>query len=258
LAFFERELAGGKEEGSSDGCGDLGAGRIRDSREFVAELPQAVSLFASHLAQRAFVLGRVVEQRIAGPVVGFAGGDFADEDGVVASVGGVEDPAVEVGQAVEEDGRAPGGLAVGDAVELVVIHAAGLGEVGCDVDLVFAQDAQGEGGALQDDAVGVAVVAYGHHHAGGTFGDLGDPGRGHGGHLAAPTRTEHVDAVAEVAHRGDDGFWVVFRSVHRPPFSCQTCTYSINPRVVRAVWGLRLAFAGIIALVAGGGKRREL
>jgi hypothetical protein len=26
--------------------------------------------------------------------------------------------------------------------------------------------------------------------------------------------------VAQVAHRGEDGFSVLFRPVHRPPFSC--------------------------------------
>jgi hypothetical protein len=42
-----------------------------------------------------------------------------------------------------------------------VVLAAGVGEVGGDVYLIIAQDAQGEGLALQNDVVGVAVVAYG-------------------------------------------------------------------------------------------------
>jgi hypothetical protein len=66
------------------------------SGALVAQSSQPVFYPFGHLAQRPFVLARVVEQGVARSFVGLAGGNLSDKDGVFAGVGGVEDLAVEV------------------------------------------------------------------------------------------------------------------------------------------------------------------
>src|SRR5918998_1281747 len=131
LAVGEGELAGGEDQGARSGGGVVDQGEAR--------------------------------------VEGLPCGCLADDDRVVAGAGPVHHATVEVGQAVEEVGGAARGEAVGNAAELVRVLAARLAEVGGDVYLVVAQDAQGERLAPQDDVVGVAVVADGDGHAGGAF-----------------------------------------------------------------------------------------
>ena len=83
--------------------------------------------------------------------------------------------------------------------KLVVVLAARVREVGRDVYLIVAQDAQGEGLALQDDVVRVAVATYGYRDAGGAFRGLHHPGGCHRVRLAATPGSEHVHPVGKVA-----------------------------------------------------------
>jgi hypothetical protein len=117
---------------------------------------------------------------------------------MVARAGPVYNLAVEVGQAVEEEGRAPRRKAVGDALELIVVLAARVREVGRDVYLIVAQDAKGEGLALEGDVVCVTVASNGDRHAWGTFGGLHHPRCCHGVGLTATPGSHHVDPVGQV------------------------------------------------------------
>src|SRR5215208_7107980 len=149
------------------------------------------------LPEGLFVLARVVDQgRALGQ--GVAGRDLADDQGVVPRAGPVYDLAVEVGQAVEEERRAPRRKAVGDALELVVVLAARVREVGRDVYLIVSQDAEGEGLALQGDVVCVTVAPDGDSQARGTFGGLHHPRCRHGVGLTTTPGSHHVDPVGQV------------------------------------------------------------
>src|SRR5215211_4717360 len=126
-----------------------------------AHSPARAGALRGHAAlpQGLFVLARVVDERVA-IINGIARGNFAQDLRVVAGADGVHDPAVEVSEAVQEERRAAGGQAIGHAEELVMVLAAGLREMGSGVYLVVAQDAQGEGGALEDQVVRVTVIAF--------------------------------------------------------------------------------------------------
>src|SRR5215208_6426856 len=149
------------------------------------------------LPEGLFVLAGVVDQGVA-LVQGVAGSYLADDHGVVARAGRVYNLAVEVGQAVEEERRAPRRKAVGDALELVVVLAARVREVGCDIYLILAQDAEGEGLALEGYVVCVTVAPDGDRHAWGTFGGLHHPRSRHGVGLTATPGSHHVDPVGQV------------------------------------------------------------
>src|SRR5215211_5517699 len=149
------------------------------------------------LSEGLFVLAGVVDQGVT-LVEGVARGDLADYYGMVTGAGSVYDLAVEVGQAVEKEGRATRCQAVGDALELVVVLAARVREVGSDVYLIVAQYAKGEGLALEYDVVGVTVALDCYRHAGGAFGGLHNPRGRHGVGLAAASGSHHVDPVGQV------------------------------------------------------------
>src|SRR5215210_8860612 len=149
------------------------------------------------LPEGLFVLAWVVDQGVA-LIQGVARGYLADDHGVIARAGPVYDFAVEVGQAVEEEGRATRRQAVGEALELVVVLAARVREVGCNVYLIVAQHAKGESLALEYDVVGVAVALDRYRHAGGAFGGLHHPRRRHGIGLAAAAGSQHVDPMGQV------------------------------------------------------------
>src|SRR5688500_6878028 len=149
------------------------------------------------LPESLFVLAGVVDQGVA-LVQGVAGRYLADDHGVIARTGPVNDLAVEVGQAVEEERRAPRRKAVGDALELVVVLAARVREVGRDVYLIVTQDAKGEGLALQGDVVCVTVAPDGDRQAWGTFGGLHHPRCRHGVGLTTTPGSHHVDPVGQV------------------------------------------------------------
>src|SRR5215203_2297675 len=150
-----------------------------------------------HLPECLFVLARVVDEWVT-LIEDIARQDFADDHGVVARAGPVYELAVQVGQAVEEERRAVRRQAVGDALELVVVLAARIREVGRDVYLIFAQDAQGEGLALEGYVVCVTVAPDSDRHAWGTFGGLHHPRSRHGVGLTATPGSHHVDPVGQV------------------------------------------------------------
>src|SRR5918993_1238347 len=159
--------------------------------------PLDLTLPGVRLSECLFVLGGVVDQGVA-LVQGVAGRYLADYHGVVSCAGPVDDPAVEVGQAVEKKGRAPRREAVGDALELIVVLAARVREVGRDIYLIVAQDAKGEGLALQDDVVCVTVAPDGDRQAWGSFGGLHHPRCRHGVGLTTTPGSHHVDPVGQV------------------------------------------------------------
>ena len=66
------------------------------------------------------------------------------------------------------------------------------------VYLIVAQYAKGEGLALQDDVVRVAVASDGDGDARGAFRGLHHPRRCHRVRLAAPAGAKHVYAVGKV------------------------------------------------------------
>jgi hypothetical protein len=98
-------------------------------------------------------------------------------------------------------------------VQLVVVLAAGGCEVRGDVDLIVAQDAQGERAALEDEVARVTVVPNAYRDARRALGGLGNPRDGHPGGLASAPGAEYVDAVAQEAQGSFDGVAVVRVSV---------------------------------------------
>src|SRR5215211_3789601 len=66
------------------------------------------------------------------------------------------------------------------------------------VYLILAQDAKGEGLALQDDVVCVTVAPDGDRQAWGTFGGLHHPRCRHGVGLTTTPGSHHVDPVGQV------------------------------------------------------------
>ena len=83
-----------------------------------------------------------------------------------------------------------------------MVLAARVREVGRDVYLIVAQDAEGEGLALQDDVVCVTVASDGDRQAWGTFGGLHHPRCRHGVGLATTPGSHHVDPVGQVTQAG--------------------------------------------------------
>src|SRR5919107_768996 len=124
--------------------------------------------------------------------------DLADDYGVVARAGPIYEFAVQGGQTVEEERRAPRRQAVGNTLELVVVLAARVREVGSNVYLILAQDAEGEGLALEDDVVCVAVAPDRDRNARGTFRGLHHPRGRHSVGLATAPGSHHVDPVGQV------------------------------------------------------------
>src|SRR5829696_1138188 len=150
-----------------------------------------------HLPECLFVLARVVDEWVT-LIEDIARQDFADDHGVVARAGPIYELAVQVGQAVEEERRAPRRQAVGNALELVVVLAARVREVGSNVYLILAQDAEGEGLALEGDVVCVAVAPDCDRNARRTFRGLHHPRGRHSVGLAAAPGSHHVDPVGQV------------------------------------------------------------
>src|SRR3712207_6406437 len=215
--------------------------------------PPRSTLFPYTTLFRSFVLAGVVDQGVV-VVQSVAGGDLAHDDRVLSGADGVHDPAIEVGQAVEEKRRATGGQAVGHALELVVVLAAGVGEVGSDVDLVVAQDAQGEGRALEDQVAGVAVVTHGDGDARGAFRGLHDPGGGHRVGLATPPGAKHVDPVGQVVQGATDGVAVVDIPIQCSPSAASWRVFYQGERVYCCPCGSSEIDRRGVKRHAGGGR----
>jgi hypothetical protein len=101
FAGLERKLAGGEDQVACAGGGDVGAAGLGDGGELEAELAQAGLRVRGHLAQGLLVLGGVVDQGVT-LCEGLACSDLANDNRMVAGADGVHDPAVEVGQGVQE------------------------------------------------------------------------------------------------------------------------------------------------------------